>query len=746
MNSDKKFDCIIEKCTYDSPDYKVYAVNVDPKKYPDIKRSEKYYNVTIFGNVHTLCLGQSYEVTAKEEQNKYGYGYKIVNIRKDTPKNEEDVYMFLQEILTFNQASELWKNYPDIIDRVISGNTKDIDLSKLHGIGEITFGKIKDKIIQNYALYDLVVEFGGNLTISMLKKIYDEYPSIQMLKKKLREEPYKCLTRLSGIGFIKADSILLELERTKKISFPFDLKTSRQRCAACIEHLLLENQNDGHTKMDLRDLRKQIIKMVPACSQHYVECLKNEDIYYNKENFDVALKRTYETELIIAEKIIYANTNKRVWEIDWKKYQSTGEFVLSDEQLMALKCLCENNIMILNGFAGTGKSMTASAIIKMLENNNKSFKLFAPTGRAAKVLGDYTDRPASTIHRGLGYMPPVWGYNEENKLQCDVLIIDEFSMTDIFLMKHVIDALDFCKTKLLMIGDSAQLPSVGPGNLLHDFMRSGKIPTVTLNKIFRYNEGGLMKTATDVREMKPYLKNITDKCTLFGDNGDYAFIQSTNEKIIKDACVLYEKLLKSYKPEDILVLSSYNKGNYGTIAINNHLQKLANENYGSNNYMEVREIKYFQNDIVIQMSNNYKARIYTEDFFSLSADDIEEVFIPNGMLGKIEHISISCAVINFDGVRVYYDKNDMQDIMLGYSISIHKSQGGSAPIVLLLTPSSHTYMLNSNLIYVGLTRMKVKLFHLGNKDTVNRAVKKKENYNRNTFMYDMLNRKSTNQY
>ena len=746
MNSDKKFDCIIEKCTYDSPDYKVYAVNVDPKKYPDIKRSEKYYNVTIFGNVHTLCLGQSYEVTAKEEQNKYGYGYKIINIRKDTPKNEEDVYMFLQEILTFNQASELWKNYPDIIDRVISGNTKDIDLSKLHGIGEITFGKIKDKIIQNYALYDLVVEFGGNLTISMLKKIYDEYPSIQMLKKKLREEPYKCLTRLSGIGFIKADSILLELERTNKISFPFDLKTSRQRCAACIEHLLLENQNDGHTKMDLRDLRKQIIKMVPACSQHYVECLKNEDIYYNKENFDVALKRTYETELIIAENIASANNNKRVWQIDWKQYQNTEEFTLSNEQLMALKCLCENNVMILNGFAGTGKSLTASAIIKMLENNNKSFKLFAPTGRAAKVLGDYTDRPASTIHRGLGYMPPVWGYNEENKLQCDVLIIDEFSMTDVFLMKHVIDALDFSKTKLLMIGDSAQLPSVGPGNLLHDFMRSGKIPTVTLNRIFRYNEGGLMKTATDVREMKLYLKDVTDKCTLFGNNGDYAFIQSTNEKIIKDTCVLYEKLLKSYKPEDILVLSSYNKGDCGTVAINNHLQKLANENYGASNYMEVREIKYFQNDIVIQVSNNYKARIYTEDFFSLSADDIEETFIPNGMLGKIEHISTSCAVINFDGVRVYYDKNDMQDIMLGYSISIHKSQGGSAPVVFLLTPSSHTYMLNSNLIYVGLTRMKTKLFHLGNKDTVNRAVKKKENYNRNTFMSDMLNRKSTNQY
>lgn len=735
----KKFNCTIERCTYNSPDYKVYSAYVDKKQYPEIKHNEKYGNVTIFGNLHHLCETQSYEVTAVEELNKYGYGYKVVNIRMDQPKSEEDVYVFLQEILTFKQASELWKNYPDIIDRVVSGNTDDIDLNKLKGIKEATFIKIKDKIIQNYALYDLVVEFGGILTISMLKKIYDEYPSIEMLKRKLREDPYKCLTRISGVGFIKADAILLELERTNKIKFPFDLKSSQQRCAACIEYFLIENQNNGNTKMDLRDLRKQVVKLVPTCSQHYVECLKNDYFYYNKETYDIALRKTYDTENYIAERIADANTYKRVWNIDYTKYRNVGDCSLSDEQVSALKCICENNIMILNGNAGSGKSMTSSAIIKMLDDNHKTFRLFAPTGRAAKVLSDYTQCPASTIHRGLGYRPPSdWGYNKECKLDCDVLIIDEFSMTDIFLFAHVIDALDFKKTKLIIIGDSAQLPSVGPGNLLHDFMNSNIIPTISLSKIFRYADGGLMKVATDVRNMKPYLNGIKEKCTVFGNAKDYSFIQSANERIVNDTVSLYRKLIKNHKPEDILVLSAYNKGEYGTIVLNKHLQKLANPNISKSSIsMQIGETTFYKDDIVIQTVNNYKAIVYIDNQFTYG-DDAETTFIPNGMIGKIKLISLQFAVIDYDGIEVIYKKSDMQSVMLGYAISIHKSQGGSADTVVLLTPSSHSYMLNSNLIYVGLTRMKKNLYHLGDSNAINRSVKKKENLARNTFMCHFL--------
>ena len=201
----------------------------------------------------------------------------------------------LELLAIYLDRSEIYKieeNKLPIKDFELIGISKalDIDLNKLKGIKEYTFEKIKDKILQNYALYDLVVEFGGILSMSILKKIYDQYPDIVKLKDMLKKEPYKCLTKISGIGFIKADQMLLSLEREKKLEFNFDLKSSKQRCMACVEYFLEENQNNGHTKMDLRDLRKQVMKLVPACSDHYVECLKDEDIYYNKETFDVALK------------------------------------------------------------------------------------------------------------------------------------------------------------------------------------------------------------------------------------------------------------------------------------------------------------------------------------------------------------------------------------------------------------------------------------------------------------------------
>jgi exodeoxyribonuclease V alpha subunit len=376
----------------------------------------------------------------------------------------------------------------------------------------------------------------------------------------------------------------------------------------------------------------------------------------------------------------------------------------------------------------------------MLRDNNKSFILLSPTGKASKVLAENTREKATTIHRGLCYIPPdEWGYNKEQKLNYDIVIIDEFSMVDIFLFARVIDAIDFTKTKLLMIGDNAQLPSVSCGNLLHDFMQSNLIPTITLTKVFRYSEGGLMRIATDTRCCKPYLTDIKNQFTYFGDNKDYAFIAVNNEATVKSAVSLYEKLLKTgYKKEDIQVLTSYKKGEYGSVALNNHIQKIANPNYGNQECMKVSEVTYFQGDLVIQNVNNYHAELFITEMFCFDDEMPNETFIANGETGVITEVYNSYVVIDFDGVKVKYSRNEMQMCGLGYSISIHKSQGSSIKVVILITPKAHTFMLNSNLIYVGLTRMKEKCFHLGNIDTVNSAVKKKENLTRNTFMQELL--------
>lgn len=740
-----KFKGVIVKCTYNTPDYKIYAVEVSKKDYPDIKQN-KYNNVSILGEIAELTLGVEYEITAEEQENKYGTSYKVINIRRDMPTTTEGTYLFLSEILTENQARVLVENYPNIIQMVKDNDLSDIDFSKLKGIKEKTFEKIKDKIITNFALMDLVIEFKNVLSMNIIKKIYDEYSSIDKLKEKLKYQPYTTLTRISRIGFKTADSIILQLQKEDIIDFGYDVKTSPDRCLSCILYILEENENNGDTKMNLADLRQQCLKIVPAAAEHFVDVIKDDSIYYNKETMDVSLRQTYETEKYIADTIL-ANLNNvnNMWEYDIEKYRAVGDFELSDEQIQILDVVCKNNIAILNGFAGSGKTASTQGLIKMLKDNGKSFRLLSPTGRAAKVLHENTNELASTIHRGLGYVPPNnWNYNSEHKLFCDIVIVDEFSMVDIWLFKKLLEAIDFKYTKLLMIGDNAQLPSVSCGNLLHDFMEVDIIPTVTLNKIFRYSSGGLMRVATDTRCCKEYLtKDMKAKATTFGDNQDYMFIDLASELIPRNVVALYKKLLDNGSSiEDIQVLTAKNVGDCGSVVLNNMIQRVANPNYGSEVNMKVGDTTYYEGDLILQTVNNYNAEIVDDKEYmpwEIEYDDEPQTaFVANGETAIIEQIFNTYIIANFNGIRVKYYRSDMNMVKLGYCISIHKSQGGGFKTVILCTPQSHIFMLNSNLLYVGLTRMKQKLYHLGALQSVNQAVKKKANLTRHTFMQNLL--------
>lgn len=751
-----KFSGKVVRCTYDTPDFRIFALDVDSKKYPDIKKN-KYNNVTILGELHELTVGVTYEISAVEQLGKYGMSYKVLNIKRDVPTTEEDMYLFLSEILTPNQAKVLYENYPDIVQRVKENRLDDIDFNKLKGIKEYTFGVIKRKIIENFCLADLVVEFQGFLNLSMIKKIYAKYTSIEKLKEKLAQDPYKCLCGLAGVGFKTADGILLDMEKASKaniekgkkpiIEFKSDLRTSPERCLSCLLYMLEENENNGHTKMNLADLRAEMMKLVPACANHFVTAVKADEIHYNKDTMDVALSRTYNLEHKIAQTILYVlHTKKDEWDCDIEKYRTVNGSTLSDEQMGAVANVCKYPISILNGAGGTGKSFSTQAVINMLKDHHKTFRLFSPTGKAAKVLADYTKENATTIHRGLGYTPMGWGYNQEHKIMCDIVIIDEFSMVDIQLFKRVIDAVDFNTTKLLLIGDNAQLPSVSCGNLLHDFMETKLIPTTTLTKVFRYGEGGLMKVATDVRFCEPYLtSSMKSKMTTFGDNKDYTFVDLPSEVIPQNVVGLYKKLLeKGYSIDDIQVLTAKNVGDCGTVVLNNMIQKVANPNYGSEVFMKVGDTTYFEGDLVIQKVNNYKAELdlqhlseWEKDMYCAS-EDIPTAFIANGETGIVREIYKSYCIIEFDGVFVKYYRADMQMISLGYSITIHKSQGSSIKIVILCTPQSHIYMLNSNLLYVGLTRMKEGCYHLGALNSINQAVKKKANLTRHTHMQELL--------
>ena len=729
---------------YANEDYRVYGVEIDKASYPELKLN-RYGNITIVGDIGDLTFNVDYNITAKEENTKNGISYRVLNITRKKPTTIEDSFTFLSEVITEKQAKTLLDVYPNIIQKVINNDLDDIDFNKTKGIKEKTFEKIKDKIIDNICLAELVTEFKGYLSLSIIRKIYSKYPSVQSLKSKLKSNPYKCLCGLGGVGFKTADSILLEIEKVSNnninngkdpiIVFDKSLIESEERCLACVLYLLEENESNGHTKMNLADLRKEVLKTTPECLDKFVHCIKDDSIYYDKKTMDVALAKTYNLEKYIAKQIKYGLSVNRKWDIDYTKYTESGGNKLTDEQESVLKYLCDNNVIILNGSAGSGKSATTSSIINMLSDNNKTVTIFAPTGRASKISKSYTGLNAKTIHRGLGFMPPnSWTYNLNNKLNYDVIIIDEFSMCGLDLFGRLIDAIDFNKTKLLLVGDAAQLPSVSAGNLMRDFINSKKIPMVTLTKIFRYNSSGIINVATDIRMGKQYLPKTKDNMININGNKDYTFIKSSNENTLKSVVALYKKLLNNgCKVEDIQVLSSYNKGDYGTVNINNKLQRIANKNYGSENNIKVGETTYYIDDIIIQKSNNYKA-VVNNDAFS---DDVT-TFISNGECGKIIDINNDIAVIDFDGTEILYTKSDLINVRLGYSISIHSSQGGAIKIPIIVTPRSHSFMLNSNLLYVGITRATSQVYHIGDVFAVNNACLKREDFNRNTFMEDFL--------
>lgn len=756
-----EFTCKPVKKVHSSDNYKIYAVEADVNEFPFIELNQ-YGNTTITGNFHELGLGIQYKVKATSEQTKYGLSYKILNIKRDRPTTVESTREFLNEILTPAQTSEILKSYPDIVSKVMNDDLGDIDLKKLHNIGEYRFNIIKEKIIDNFALVELVEQFQGAISLPMIKALYVKYPSIEKIRIELKKEPYKCLCGINRVGFKTADSILAEIEKISAenvkngkepiIDFGYDLLISPQRCKACIMYLLEENETQGNTYLGIKELKEQSDKLAPACKEHFVDVLKSDtDIHFDKGVMGVSLQHTYEMEKYIADRIKDANTlvmgeyaekalnpdykHKLIWDIDYSKY--VAQFGLTEEQGKALEFMCKYNLFILNGFGGSGKSFTSSAVIQMLIENKKQITLLAPTGRASKILAEYAKYPASTIHRGLAYMPPNWGFNENNKLSCDVLIMDETSMTDVNLMEKIFKAVDLSRTKLMFIGDSAQLPSVGAGNVLHDLITSELVPIATLTKIFRYGVGGVLTVATKIRNQERF---ITDnkKPTVIGEDRGYIFFPTEQNLVLARVKQLYKKLIEDgKKPEDIMVLSSYNKGEYGTIALNNLLQPIANQNYGSKNKFEVGDTIFYIGDLIMQTVNNYKANIYNED----SKDDTGlQTFIPNGELGIVEDINMfqEKMIELFDHDKIVYTKSEANMLKLAYSIGIHKSQGGSADTVIMITPKAHTYMLNSNIMYVAVTRARSQCYHFGEIDTVNLALTKKENYNRKTLLKHFL--------
>ena len=751
---------------YRSDNYAIMAFDVNKQKYPDLRYND-FQNIVVSGEFPKLEDGVEYDLNVTEVMSKkYGMTYKLLSLMRETPKTKMDILNFLSQILTVNQAHALYNAYPDIIDKIKNDDLADIDFSKMKGITNKNFSKLVAKIQSNMFAMELISIFNGAVSLTNIYKLLEKYHSVEAVKEQLSQSPYKCLCGLSGIGFKKADAILLALQNMAEppIDFIDELKSSREMCKACILYSLMDNELNGNTKIHEKALKEVVSNMTPEAINYFEDIIQNDkEIYYDDDTLYVALFRTYNKEKDIVNIIfnaVYSEQTSLHIKGEVEDYTEVDGMTLTDKQAQAIANLVHNKFSIINGVAGAGKTYTTKAIVNMLRDNNISCILCSPTGKASKILESYTHHSASTIHRALGYnpmMPNPWTFNRDNPLRHKVIIIDEFSMVDIDLFWHLLDAVDFSYSRLLLIGDNAQLPSVSCGNLLHDFLRINTLCNfkTTLDKVFRYQEGGLMTVATDIRMGKAYLgKQHRDKVSIFGENKDYCYLDVDQDDLVLNIVKLYRKLLEQgNEVSDIQVLTPKNVGKYGTKVLNNALQKIANPNCGTEPVIEIGDVKYYEGDIVLQTKNNYEAPSPVGFEFRLSddgwtahtdwtEDDAIKEFIANGETGVIKKIfSIrgkAKLLIDFDGIEVIYSKGDLMDVSLGYAMTIHKSQGSSSKIVIVSSTKSDIFMLNSNLLYVGLTRAKERCYHIGQTNTINNAVHKKANRERNTWTVELF--------
>jgi exodeoxyribonuclease V alpha subunit len=727
----------------DNNEFKIYAIDV---KESNVELEfNKYGNITVSGVCSDFDIGEEYTLTiTKSESGKYKGSYELRSIKRLLPTNREDKFTFLSFIISDKQSNELLDTYPDIIQMIIDDNTETIDVNKLYGIGDVTLEKIVDKVNDNFVLIDLVSKFSHyGLTHREIKRLHAKYKNTEKLIFKMENEPYPVLCSISGIGFKKADKRIL----TGKP----EMRDSNQRLIEAIKYIIFNS--DGDSAITLKSMYKKLSDLDNSLRIMMKDIVDNDDYELLdgiKSYGDViTTNRLFEKAKYIFVKLLKLSKGKNIfkYDVNLEDYRVADGINVTDEQLNILKIMNENNFGVLVGSAGSGKTTAMDTFLNMLDANNATYELCAFTGAASKVLSNHTNRPAQTIHRLLKYNPEKgWGVNETKPLTCDYLLIDEVSMVSLDIMYRVLKGVDITRTKIIFVADSAQIPSIGLGNILHDLVQSKLFPVNQLTKVFRYGGGGLDMVATKVRKGESWFEDDVKTPMIFGDDQDFVFVPYNKSKGLKTLLKTYKSLLKKHDVSDIMVTMIYNKGSYGTVRVNKLLQEIYNPPKKGLKEIEFGDTTFREGDKIINIENDYKAKIlHRKPDKNMRDSDIEfntvgkDQAIYNGDIGVIEKVMDKHIIIHVDDKYYVYTKTKLKKLSLGYCLSTHKSQGSESDYVLMFMPSNHAYMLNRNLFYVAMTRAKKKTIAIGSPKTIKKAMYKAEQFNRMTNLNNIIN-------
>ena len=693
--------------------------------------------VTIVGCMPTLSVGESIEVEGKWVTHKtYGSQFEVTSFMPITPSSLEGIYAYLSSGMIHGIGEKMAlriieKFGVDTLD--VIQNTPE-RLKEVEGIGSKKIKQITESYEENRELRNIIMQLSPyGITPNYCLKIYKKYKdkAISIINK----NPYKLAEDIRGIGFKVADDI------AKKLGID---KYSRDRIFQGILYTLNQSTSNGNTYLPLSILVPQAVKVLDVEAEHIkegvIELAYTQKIHVEKDQNDinVYLMPYYLSENGVCKEMIrlaqydFENLNIDV-DHEIKLIEREEGIKLAQNQVMAVKEAIEKGVVIITGGPGTGKTTTINTIIKVFENNDQKVVLAAPTGRAAKRMSETSNKEAKTIHRllemgfGMDSDELTFMKNEEDPIDADVVILDEVSMVDIVLMYSLLRAIK-SGTRLLIVGDSDQLPSVGAGNVLKDLIDSEVINTVRLNEIFRQaQESMIVVNAHKINKGEPLKLNVKGK--------DFFFIKKEGDDILQEIVgVVSERLPKFYgvdKLKDIQVLSPMRKGTLGVNNLNIELQKSLNppSKYKTEEVFSKRTFRV--GDKVMQIKNNYQLEWEQRTDKGFLVDSGSGIF--NGDMGIITKINnlTNYIEVKFDDDRyVTYDSKQAEELELAYAVTIHKSQGSEYPAVVMPLVSGASMLMTRNLLYTGVTRAKKCVCIVGRKETFNAMVKNEDQHKR----------------
>lgn len=684
-----------------------------------IETNPKYGTISLKGTgIADLKMGQSIDCIIEPcEDDKYKYSYKFIGfagfVAKDGKFNltEKAELQTLRSLMTNGQAESCHAAYPHFVSMVLNGEADKLDYKKIRGVGKVLLPRYIDKI----KTINKRVEFMGETYAwgiehdEDINKIAATYKNVYGFSKDINTNPYAVMINLLEWSFDRADRAI-----TKKTRKWLD---SYERCEAATIYALKHNELDGNTRMQAKMLFEIIKGRVPQCVHHLLDVVtKAPQVHYDPPSQNTALQATYSAEQHIADVIKKKIANPHYYPMDWQKFTSVDGLKLTNEQAQILEMACKQDVMMLTGSAGVGKSATTKAIIEMLEANNYTYTLLSPTGIAAKRLREATGREASTIHMFLTCDGNLGDY----------VLIDEMGMVSVHLLSMLFDKITD-HTKIIFIADPSQLASIACGNIVEDMLDSGIVPVCNLTKVFRYNTSGIITIATDVRN------GVNDH--LMDTFTDYKFIE-TDTLVIKQIEQEYARLLADgYSKDDVLILSPFNKGDIGSLAINAAIQAKFNPN-------ELSKVGHTVNNVPIHFKVGDKVINKKNEYAMPLADDDDTVFVANGDIGTVIEIMPDekepYMIVRYDCGDCIVDKAHIKNTLLAYAISIHSCQGSQAKAVIVVIDRSHVRMLSRNLCYTAVSRAQERLVLIGDETAIQEGLKVQEEKERDTELKEML--------